>query len=121
MEKFLLRLRQGFETAFIDGSLQSNPDLQPQFVSNDYKQGRKVISSIEEELLACDEFCISVAFITIGGLTPLLQTLETLRDRGVKGRVLTTDYLTFSDPVALEKLASLENIELRMFRTDEAG
>lgn len=114
-------LRQGFETAFIDGSLQSNPDLQPQFVSNDYKQGRKVISSIEEELLACDEFCISVAFITIGGLTPLLQTLETLRDRGVKGRVLTTDYLTFSDPVALEKLASLENIELRMFRTDEAG
>lgn len=121
MKCFNIDLRQGFETAFIDGGLQSNPDMQPQFVSNDYKQGRKVISSIEEELLACDEFCISVAFITIGGLTPLLQTLETLRDRGVKGRVLTTDYLTFSDPVALEKLASLDNIELRMFRTDEAG
>ena len=114
-------LRKGFETAFIDRNLQSNPDLQPQFVSNDYKQGRKVLSSIEEELLACDEFSMSVAFITIGGLTPLLQTLETLRQRGVKGRVLTTDYLNFSDPTALEKLASLDNIELRMFRTEEAG
>lgn len=114
-------LRKGFETAFIDRNLQSNPDLQPQFVSNDYKQGRKVLSSIEEELLACDEFNMSVAFITIGGLTPLLQTLETLRQRGVKGRVLTTDYLNFSDPTALEKLASLDNIELRMFRTEEAG
>ncbi len=117
----LCTLCQGFETAFIDGSLQSNPDLQPQFVSNDYKQGRKVLSSIEEELLACDEFAISVAFITIGGLTPLLQTLEILKDRGIKGRILTTDYLTFSDPVALDKLAALDNIELRMFKTDEAG
>ena len=114
-------LRKGFETAFIDRNLQSNPDLQPQFISNDYKQGKKVLSSIEEELLACDEFSMSVAFITIGGLTPLLQTLETLRQRGVKGRVLTTDYLNFSDPTALEKLASLDNIELRMFRTEEAG
>ena len=86
-----IALRKGFETAFIDRNLQSNPDLQPQFVSNDYKQGRKVLSSIEEELLACDEFSMSVAFITIGGLTPLLQTLETLRAREVKGRVLTTD------------------------------
>lgn len=114
-------LRKGFETAFIDRNLQSNPDLQPQFISNDYKQGKKVLSSIEEELLACDEFSMSVAFITIGGLTPLLQTLEILRQRGVKGRVLTTDYLNFSDPTALEKLASLDNIELRMFRTEEAG
>lgn len=117
----LSTLRQGFETAFIDGGLQSNPDLKPQFVSNDYKHGRKVLSSIEEELLACDEFAISVAFITIGGLTPLLQTLETLKERGIKGRILTTDYLTFSDPVALDKLAALDNIELRMFKTEEAG
>ena len=70
-------LRRGFETAFIARNLQSNPDLQPQLISNDDKQGKKVLSSIEEELLACDEFSMSVAFITIGGLTPLLQTLET--------------------------------------------
>lgn len=47
----------------------------PQFVSNNYKEGRKVISSIEDELLSCEEFAISDAFITMGGITPLLEML----------------------------------------------
>lgn len=42
--------------------------------------------------------------------------------KGVPGEILTTDYLSFSEPEALEKLASLSNITLRMFRTnDETG
>ncbi len=69
-------LRRGFETAFVDGSVVSNESLRPQFVSNNYKEGKKVLSSVEDELLSCDEFMISVAFITLGGLTPLLQTLK---------------------------------------------
>ena len=36
---------------------------------------------------------------------------------GVPGRILTTDYLTFSEPRALKKLAELKNIEVRMYRT----
>ena len=116
----LAALRQGFETAFIDGSLQSNPDLQPQFVSNDYKQGRKVISSIEEELLACDEFAISVAFINMKGIEPLLQTLKELEDRNICGKILTTDYLYFTEPKALKKLAEFKNITLKMYFTENA-
>ena len=90
-------------------------------ISNDYKEGRKVISSIEDELLKCDKFDISVAFITDGGIAPLLQTLKTLEERGIKGRILTTDYLEFSDPKALRKLAELNNIELKMYMTEESG
>ena len=71
-------IRSGFNTAFIDGSLASEILYRPQFISNNYKEGKKVISSIEDELLRCDKFQISVAFITMGGITPLLQTLQEL-------------------------------------------
>ena len=112
---------EGIKTAFIDYNNQSNVAFKPQFISNDYKEGRKVISSLEDELLKCDKFDISVAFITDGGIEPLLQTLKILEMRGIEGRILTTDYLEFSDPKALRKLASFRNIELKMFMSEEAG
>ncbi|MBQ4275561.1 MAG: DEAD/DEAH box helicase family protein, partial [Lachnospiraceae bacterium] len=113
-------LRQGLETAFIDGSVVSNPLYTPQFVSNNYKEGKKVFSSIEDELLSCDQFCISVAFITFGGIEPLLLTLRELEKKGVKGQILTTNYLYFSEPKALEKLNELSNITLKMYDVELA-
>jgi len=112
-------LQPGFETAFIDYKTRSNLAYRPEFVSNDNSQGKHVISSLEEELLNCDEFSISVAFITLGGITPLLQILKELETKGIRGRILTTDYQMFNAPKALEKLHSLNNIELKMFLTDE--
>lgn len=114
-------LIKGFETAYIDGSIVSNTTYKPQFVSNNHKEGKKVLSSIEDELLLCDKFQISVAFITMSGITPLLQTLKELEERGIPGEILTTNYLTFSEPRALEKLNSLSNITLKMFDTEEAA
>ena len=111
----------GLETAFINAGSNSNLAYKPQFIYNDNKNGQKVFSSIEDELLKCDKFAISVAFITRGGITPLLQTLQELERRGVPGRILTTDYLCFSDPAALDTIASLSNIELRMYQTERAG
>ena len=112
---------EGIETAFIDYNNQSNTAYKPQFISNDYKEGRKVISSIEDELLKCDRFDISVAFITDGGIAPLLQIFKILEEKGIKGRILTTDYLQFSEPKALRKLATFKNIELKMYMAEEAG
>lgn len=112
-------LRKGLDTAFINGRNDSNLAYKPQFISNDYEKGQKVLSSVEGELLTCSEFAISVAFITKSGITPLLQTLAELESRHIPGRVLTTDYLNFSDPEAMDKLAHLSNIELRMYRTGE--
>jgi superfamily II DNA or RNA helicase len=111
-------LRQGFETAFIDYRTESNLAYRPEFVSNNYKTGQKVLSSLEQELAACDSFVISVAFITMGGIAPLLQTLKELKNRGVQGKILTTNYQTFSDPKALEILNGFPNIEVRMFVSD---
>ena len=114
------KLQQGLSTAFINSSNSSNLAYRPQFISNNHKEGRKVLSSLEDELSSCDEFCISVAFITMGGLTPLLQVLKELEQRGVKGKVLTTDYLNFSEPEALKKLNNLSNIEIKMYMTGKA-
>ena len=47
-------VRLGLETAYIDGSVVSNNIYRPEFVSNNHKAGKKVFSSIEDELLACD-------------------------------------------------------------------
>ena len=116
----LLELRSGFETAYIDGTYASNLAYKPQFVSNNYKQGKKVLATIEDELLACDHFQISVAFITMSGITPLLQTLKELETKGVKGEILTTNYLNFSEPRALAKLDGLSNITLKMYDVEAA-
>ena len=113
-------IRQGFETAYINGTLASNLEYKPSFVSNNPKEGKKVISTIEEELLRCEHFQISVAFITMGGITPLLQTLKELERKGVVGEILTTNYLNFSEPRALEKLNELSNITLKMYDVEVA-
>lgn len=112
----LAEIQRGITTAFIDKNAESSKSFQPQFISNDYREGKKVLSSIEGELLSCDQFFISVAFITLSGIEPLLQILKVLEKRGVKGQILTTDYLSFSEPNALKKLHTLSNIEVRMFR-----
>ena len=114
-------IKKGLETAYINESVVSDSIYRPQFVSNDPKQGKKVFSSIEGELLLCDKFQISVAFITMSGITPLLQTLKELERRNVPGEILTTNYLDFSEPRALEKLNELSNITLKMYDVDAAG
>ena len=72
----IIQMQQGFATAFVDSNVTSNLAYKPQFISNNYKEGKKVLTSIEDELLACHEFFISVAFITMSGITPLLQTIK---------------------------------------------
>ena len=110
-------LQTAIQTAYLDHTINSNLAYRPEFISNNYKLGKKVLVSIEEELQRCEEFCISVAFITKSGITPLLQTLKDLEQKNIPGKILTTNYLMFSEPEALEKLAGLKNIELKMFVT----
>ena len=114
-------LQNGLSAAYINGFVAANLAYKPAFVSNNPEEGKKVISSVEDELLRCDQFQISVAFITMGGVTPLLQTLKELEKKGVKGQILTTNYLNFSEPRALEKLNGLKNITLKMYDVEAAG
>ena len=120
-EETIQDIKLGLETAYIDGSVVSNTVYRPQFVSNNHKEGKKVLSSVEDELLACDGFQISVAFITMSGITPLLQTLKELEKKNIHGEILTTNYLNFSEPRALKKLNELSNITLKMYDVESAN
>ena len=113
-------LIEGCKSAYIDGNIASNILYRPQFVSNNYKEGKKVISYIEDELRVCDKFQISVAFITMGGITPLLQILKELEEKNIPGEILTTNYLNFSEPRALSKLNELSNITIKMYDVETA-
>ena len=118
MDKLSTRkLVDGYHKAFIDATRESDPTFSPSLLSNSH--GRKVLTAIEKEMKGCDDLFISVAFITMGGIAPLLGTLKDLEKQGTHGRILTTDYLMFSEPRALDKLSSLSNLDVRIFKTGE--
>lgn len=114
-------INNGVQAAFLDHNTESNLAYRPQFITNDHKRGIKVLTHIENQLMHCDEFSISVAFISRSGFVELSETLRELEKRGIKGRILTTDYLHFSDPYALDRLSALKNVELKMYHVDDAG
>lgn len=111
----------GATNGLIDSKVDSYPDYTPRLVVNNSETKRKIISDIEYELAHCSSFSFCVAFITQGGIAPLLPVLKNLEARGIKGRILTTDYLSFSEPDALRKLGGLSNIEVRMAEEKQLG
>lgn len=66
-EEKISQLQSGFNTAFINSTINSNLAYRPQFIYNDNKNGQKVFSAIEDELLRCDSFAISVALRLMAG------------------------------------------------------
>ncbi|NME83167.1 DEAD/DEAH box helicase [Clostridium sp. SM-530-WT-3G] len=104
--------------ALINSQENSNLALLPKLLVNDYSKGNKVLNELISELNKCNEFYMSVAFITSSGITPLIETLKSLEKRNIKGKILTTDYLNFSEPKALKKLLQFSNIELKLYNKE---
>ena len=109
----------GAKTAFIDEQYSSSSDFRPKLLYND--KNNKVINSIRDELHECDEFIISSAFITLGGITPLLEEFRQLEKNNIRGKILTTDYLNFTEPKALRMLNSFTNLEIKLYSQKKEG
>jgi len=109
-------LMDSMRTSLIDSNIESVLSYQHKLISN---REEKIISLIRRELESCDEFIISVAFVTLGGVTMILEQLKDLEARGVKGKILTGDYLTFTQPKALKKLLEFKNIELKVLSDEK--
>ena len=109
----------GAKTAFINQHNSSSADFTPKLLYNEGSS--KVINSIRDELRDCEEFIISSAFITLSGITPLLEEFRYLQKNNIKGKILTTDYLYFTEPKALRKLNEFENLEVRMYSQKNEG
>ncbi|MHB1484261.1 MAG: DUF3427 domain-containing protein [Saccharofermentanales bacterium] len=101
-------------TGFIDGNTVSLEEYQPRLLINDSKRGRKVLTSLIGELCKCDEFFFSVAFITNSGVAALINTLKELENNGIKGKIIASQYQNFTEPRALNRLAALKNIQLKI-------
>ncbi|WP_458402837.1 DEAD/DEAH box helicase [Methanobrevibacter sp.] len=110
---------KGAETAFINQLSDSSEDYRPRLLYND--KNTKVINSIKDELRNCDEFIISSAFITMGGITPLLEDFRYLEEHNIQGKILTTDYLNFTEPKALRKLSQFKNIQIKLYSQEKEG
>lgn len=109
-------LMDSMRTSLIDSNIESVLSYQHKLISN---REEKIVSLIRRELENCDEFIISVAFVTLGGVTMILEQLKDLEARGVKGKILTGDYLTFTQPKALKKLLEFKNIELKVLSDEK--
>jgi len=76
---------------------------------------------LEEILLKCNSFIFNVAFINFSGLQLLLDTLKTLDEKGIKGKILTSTYLNFTEVKALEKIKEFKNIELKIYDSNKTN
>ena len=107
-------LPESLKTGFLDAGIGSSGEFRPHLVLNDPPRS-KVLTSLLKELESCTSFEFSVAFITSGGLAMLQQGLHEAQARGVRGKILTSDYLNFTDPNAIEHLMTgFSNIEVRV-------
>ena len=70
---------------------------------------------IIENLDDCSEFLFNVAFITFGGIQLFLNKLKSLEKKGIKGKILTTNYLDSTEVDAVKKLLEFKNIEIKIF------
>jgi len=107
-------ITQSIQTGFINQMIQSDKSYRPELLTNDHKQGKKVLSTILQELETCEEFWFSVAFVTTSGIATLMNTLIELEKKNIKGKILASQYLNFTQPEALKRLKQFKNIELRI-------
>ena len=109
----------GAKTAFINEQFSSSADFRPKLLYNN--ANNKVINSIRDEIRDCDEFIISSAFITYSGIVQLLEEFRQLEKNNIKGKILTTDYLYFTEPKALRKLQEFKNLEIKLYSQEKEG
>lgn len=81
-----------------------------------------LLNELKNCLKECIGFYFSVAFINFSGLQLLLDSFKDLEERNIKGRIITSTYLNFTEPKALERIKKFNNIHLKIFvATKELG
>lgn len=108
-------LQQSLATALIDKEINSLPDLQPQIIYNDYNSGSNLLVELLQELQTCKRFYFAIAFITQSGLICLKECLKLLQEKNITGDILTTDYLYFNQPKALQELQQYPNLNICIY------
>jgi HKD family nuclease len=114
MDKLNEIFNSSLQTGYVDKNVLSNIAFQPELLVNQKNPPKKVLSSILYELENCNQFYISVAFVTTSGVATIINKLQELEKREIKGEVLVSQYLNFTQPEALKRLSQFKNIDLRI-------
>lgn len=107
-------LAKSLYTGFVDYREISLEEYRPSLLINNSKTGQKVLTSIVNELSKCDEFFFSTAFITNSGVASLINVLIELEEKGIKGKIIASQYQNFTEPKALKRLIQLKNIQVKI-------
>ena len=110
-----VELERGLRAGFIDAETSCSDEYRPLLVHNDKAAGTNLLSVIKRQLATCDSFHFCVAFVAESGLQPLVEVLTELRERGIRGKLLTSTYLNFNSPAVFRKLLEYDNIETRVY------
>ena len=111
---------ESLHTGFINKSIQSDLIYQPELLVNQKSPVKKVLSTILNELENCQHFYISVAFVTTSGVAAIINKLQELEHKNIKGVIIVSQYLNFTQPEALKRLAQFKNIKLRVLTNGNA-
>lgn len=117
MEQLVKKLEASLHKGFIDQTKAVSSQFKPKLLSN--KAHENVLSSLLQEMKTCKTFTFSVAFITEGGLATIKTMLYDLEKKGIRGRILTSTFLSFNQPKMFKELFKLTNVEVRV--TDVKG
>ena len=120
MDKLTEIFNKSLQTGYVDKTIPSDLDYQPELLVNQKNPPKKVLSSILHELENCSQFYISVAFVTTSGVATIINKLKELESREIKGQILVSQYLNFTQPEALKRLSQFKNIDLRIATTGNA-
>ncbi len=102
------------QTGYVDKTIISDENFHPELLVNQKNPPKKVLLTLLKELENCEEFCFSVAFVTTSGVATIINKLQELNNRNIRGQILVSQYLNFSQPEALKRLLQFKNIDLRI-------
>lgn len=114
MTNLVRSLQNSLYKGFIDDTYDQTGNYPPELLVNNTEQNESVLSTLVEELENCNGFLFSVAFITESGLATLKSHLLDLKQKGIRGRILTSTYLSFNQPKVFRELLKLENVDVRL-------
>lgn len=117
MTEFISNLKQALHTSFIDQNEYKSNLHKPALLINN-QQDQNVLNELLDELDCCESFLFSVAFITESGLATLKSHLLDLKHRGVRGRIVTSTYLSFNKPQVFRELLKIDNVDVRLTDLD---
>lgn len=111
---------KSLQTGYVDKTIISDENFHPKLLVNQKKPPKKVLLTLLKELENCEEFYISVAFVTASGVATIINKLKELEKSNIKGQILVSQYLNFTQPEALKRLLQFKNIDLRIATSGNA-